>query len=149
MKDEATSLDRLHDIVLPPDVSWWPLAAGWQLVLALVFAAACFLAYRVWKKWMSNAYRRAALRELAGANDVSSVAEILRRTALAVAPREEIAGMSGETWLEWMNARCADAFPNEVGRQLTDGVYGHGGTEHDLSSLRDHAARWIAQHHIR
>lgn len=36
MSTDAASLANLHDIVLPPSVSWWPLAWGWYLLSALL-----------------------------------------------------------------------------------------------------------------
>ena len=146
MNDASTSLDRLHDIVLPPEVPWWPLAPGWYLVLGILLVLILVLGHRVWQRYQANAYRRAALRELAVAQDLPSIAELLRRTALAVAPREEIAAMTGDTWLDWLSAQSPEAIPDVVREQLTTGVYEQRGADQELTPLRRFAARWIAHH---
>ena len=38
MTPDPTSLERLHDIVLPPPVPWWPPAPGWYWVMGLLGA---------------------------------------------------------------------------------------------------------------
>ena len=60
MNEAATSLDRLHDIVLPPEVSWWPPASGWYVVGGILLLLLLFLVHRARKHWLANAYRRAA-----------------------------------------------------------------------------------------
>jgi len=146
MNDSAISLDRLHDIVLPPEVPWWPLAPGWYVVLCILVVLILVLAQRAWQRHRANAYRRAALRELAFAQDVPLIAELLRRTALAVAPREEIAAMTGNAWLDWLAAQSPEAIPDTVRDLLTTGVYDPRGLDHELAPLRNFAARWIARH---
>jgi len=146
MTDASTSLGRLHDIVLPPEVPWWPLAPGWYFVFGILVVLILILAHRGWKRYRANAYRRAALRELALAQDVPSIAELLRRTALAVAPREAIAAMTGDTWLDWLTAQSTEAIPDTVREQLTSGVYDQRGPDHELTLVRNFAARWIAHH---
>jgi hypothetical protein len=47
MKDSATNLDRLHDIVVPAPVPWWPPAPGWYVVLTVALIIALYLVYRV------------------------------------------------------------------------------------------------------
>ena len=146
MNDSVISLDRLHDIVLPPEVPWWPIAPGWYVVLGILLVLGLVLAHRAWKRHRANAYRRAALRELAVAQDVPSVAELLRRTALAVAPREDIAEMTGIAWLDWLSAQSPEAVPDAMREQLTTGVYDRRRPDHELTALREFAARWIAHH---
>lgn len=146
MNDASTSLDRLHDIVLPPEVPWWPPAPGWYLVLGILLLLVLVLGHRAWQRYQANAYRRAALRELAVAQDVPSIAELLRRTALAVAPREEIAALTGDAWLDWLSARSPEAIPDVVREQLITGVYEQHGPDHELTPLRRFAARWITHH---
>ncbi|MEI2781093.1 MAG: DUF4381 domain-containing protein, partial [Candidatus Competibacter sp.] len=80
MNAPATSLDRLHDLVLPPAVPWWPLAPGWYLVIALALVAVMWMTLRAWRQWQSNAYRREAARELASLESSAAIAELLRRT---------------------------------------------------------------------
>lgn len=147
MNVPATSLDRLHDLVLPPVVPWWPLAPGWYVVIALLLVAATWMALRVWKHWQSNAYRREAARELASLESSAAIAELLRRTALAIAPRSEIAEMTGASWLDWLAHQCSETMPDTVRTQLTAGVYGRAVASNELSTLRNYAARWIALHH--
>lgn len=147
MNESATSLDRLHDLVLPPAVPWWPPAPGWYVVIALALTAAAWMALRSWKRWESNAYRREAARELASLESSAAIAELLRRTALAIAPREEIAEKTGTAWLDWLAAHFPEPMPDTVRVQLTAGVYRASSGSQELSSLRDYAVRWIAQHH--
>jgi hypothetical protein len=146
MNAGTTSLDRLHEIVMPPEVPWWPLAPGWYAVFAIAAVLLGFLAFRRWQSWHANAYRRAALRELAAARDAAGIAELLRRTALVIAPRAQIAERTGSSWLDWLDAQGAGIMPEAARAQLTGGVYARTIPEGDISALRDYAARWISGH---
>jgi len=146
MNEPATSLDRLHDIALPPAVAWWPPAPGWYVVFTLALVAAAWMAFRAWKRWQSNAYRREAARELASLESSAAIAELLRRTALAIAPRSVIAEKTGAAWLDWLAAHFPEPMPDTVRAQLTTGVYGSPAANHELNVLRDYAARWITRH---
>lgn len=146
MNESATSLDRLHDLVLPPAVPWWPPAPGWYVVIALVFFAAAWMAIRSWKRWQSNAYRREAACELASLESSADIAELLRRTALAIAPRSVIAEKTGTAWLDWLVAQFPEPMPDTVSTQLTSGVYGRPAASEELSALHDYASRWIEGH---
>ena len=146
MNEPATSLDRLHDIALPPAVAWWPPAPGWYVVFTLALVAAAWMAFRAWKRWQSNAYRREAARELASLGSPAAIAELLRRTALAIAPRSVIAEKTGTAWLDWLAAQFPEPMPDTVRAQLTTGVYGRPAASRELSALRDYATRWITRH---
>jgi hypothetical protein len=146
MNPDPTSLDNLHDLVIPPSIPWWPPAPGWYVLSALLAVAAAWLAWRSWKRWCANGYRRAALRELAKAQDVTAIAELLRRTVLAIMPRSVVASMSGPDWADWLAAQCSDPMPDPVRTQLTSGVYGRRAAEQEIFALRNYAARWIARH---
>jgi hypothetical protein len=146
MNQDATSLERLNDIALPLDVSWWPLAPGWVVVLALLSGLAVYFAAMLMIRFRSNAYRRAALRQLVQTSSVSGIAELLRRTALAVAPRSDIAGKTGDAWLDWLASRCSVNMSDRVRQQLTRGVYGRGAANEDLDEVRSYAKNWIDNH---
>jgi hypothetical protein len=145
--NDSTNLDRLHDLALPPEVPWWPPAPGWYVLIALALAAAGWLAFRAWRHWRSNAYRRAALQELKSLDTPADIAELLRRTALAVSPRSSVAEKSGSAWLDWLAAQLHEPMPESVRAQLTTGVYAPTSTTPDLTHLRDYATRWITRHH--
>lgn len=144
MTNDPTSLDKLHDIALPPAVPWWPLAPGWYVVLVLVLV----LVYRSLKRWRANAYRRVALRELTSARDAPTIAEILRRTALAVAPREVIAGTTASVWPDWLSAHAAVPMTATVREVLAGGIYNPRTQESAVAPLREYAERWITQHQL-
>jgi Flp pilus assembly protein CpaB len=146
MSDSATSLERLHDIMLPTPVPWWPPAPGWIALLALLVAVAAWIAWRAWKTWRANAYRRAALHELAALRDAAPIAELLRRTALVVAPRSIVAANAGVSWTDWLDANAAEPMSDEVRRLLVAGIYAPPNSHREFGALRDYAARWITHH---
>jgi hypothetical protein len=146
MNSAATSLDRLHDIVLPPEASWWPPAPGVWFILAVVFALVLVLSYRAWKKWCANAYRRAALVELSGTSSPAKIAELLRRTALAVFPRATVAGKTGNDWVDWLAAQSPEPVPAGVREQLAAGIYATRTSPTDGRALAEFAGGWIRHH---
>lgn len=148
MSPDPTSLDRLHDLVLPPAAPWWPLAPGWYVLFGLLLLSVGWLAWRGWQRWRADAYRRAALRELAALQGAPQVAELLRRTALAVVPRPVVAAMTGTRWADWLSMQSTVVMPPEVRRLLSVGIYERPGSDGEFGALREYAARWIAGHRL-
>jgi hypothetical protein len=104
----------LRDLHLPDPIGWWPLAPGWWFVLFVVATVVGYLIWRAYKRWQHSAARRFALREVARyeteyvehRNPVTlarQLSELLRRGMLAYAPRDEVAGLTGEAWLQWLD----------------------------------------------
>ncbi len=148
MNQDPASLSNLHDIVLPPEVSWWPLSPGWWVLMVIAVIALLVLVWRAWSRWKANAYRREALRELDRLEDSASVAILLRRTALAVTPRPEVAVLSGEAWLDWLASRTGVNMPDSVREHLGYGLYSPQESARVDEDTREYAAQWIRTHRI-
>src|SRR5262245_24888599 len=121
MNEDAASLDRLHDIIIPPPIPWWPPATGWYVLAAILLAVVLVFVLRAWLRWRDNAYRREALRSLDSAADVATIAALLRRTALAESSRAEIAALTGNAWVDWLAARSPEPIPPAICEQLANG----------------------------
>jgi hypothetical protein len=155
------ALRSLKDIVVPAPVSWMPQTWGWLIVaLLLLFAILlwCALAYRRWRK---NAYRREALKHLeeievavrdAGkrARALNDLGELVKRTALAAWPREDVAATSGSAWAAFLVAH-GDMTNSEGFHRFFDDLEYQAGTpvstEVADGLVRD-ARRWIEGHHV-
>ncbi len=145
MNTGADSLDRLRDIVEPARVSWWPLAPGWWVSLGLVTIVATLLAFRAWRRWKGNAYRRAALRRVRSATSLPEIMEILKRTALAAFPRSEVASLAGTGWCRWLEETGGKKMPAAVARSLAHGAFQN---ESSISGeVQSFASYWIRHHH--
>lgn len=100
----------LRDIHLPAAVGWWPLAPGWWLLLAGLVALAGFSAW-LWWFLSRQTVKKLALRELESirTGDASAVDKVrqinilLRRVALSLHPREDVAGLVGAEWLAFLD----------------------------------------------
>ena len=112
-------LAALRDIHVPDPPGFWPPAPGWIgaacIAAALAIAAAVFAA----RRWRAGRFRREALADLkalrsrhrAGAPDVEIAMELstlVRRVALARYPRREVAGLTGERWMAWLESTLPD-----------------------------------------
>ena len=109
MTNEAYSLSRLHDIVMPAPISWWPLAPGVWVLICVAVVVVCVVAWQFYSSWQSNAYRRAGLALLAEAGTVHDISIVLKRVALAVFPREQVASLYGKEWITFLNQTCPQA----------------------------------------
>ena len=125
----------LRGLHLPDAVGWWPLAPGWWLLIAIAIAAGAWL-LRAWlRHYRQSAARRRALRQLEESRSAyayhgnpvtlgAEVSALLRRTMLAYAPRAEVAGLTGEDWLAWLDRGLDEPrFREGAGRKLLDLPY--------------------------
>ncbi len=102
-------LDQLQEVPEPMPVSLFPQTVGWLILGGVLLVILGYYAWRWFQKYQANAYRRAALAEIAAAeNDPATLENILRRAALSALGRERVAGVHGADWLALLQA----ALPN-------------------------------------
>ncbi len=133
MPDSA--LQNLHEILLPTPVSWMPQTGGWYAVLGLIVVVTGWWVYGRFRRFRKNRYRRFALAKLAviereirqpekRAQALAEIPGLLKRTALAVFPRSDVAGLSGEKWLAFLDKTMGGKdFTEEEGRLLAELAY--------------------------
>jgi hypothetical protein len=131
-------LEKLHEIVLPDPVSWMPQTAGWYAVLGLIVVLAGWWVYGRFRRFRKNRYRRFALAELGvierdlqqpekRARALAEIPVLVKRTALAAFSRSEVAGLSGEEWLAFLDKTVGGkVFTEKEGRLLPELAYAPG-----------------------
>ena len=118
----ADSLAALRDIHVPDPPGFWPPAPGWIAAACVVTAAGVAAAVIAARWWRAERFRREALgslrslraRHRAGAPETEIAMELstlVRRAALARRPREEVAGLTGEHWIAWLESALPDPRP--------------------------------------
>ena len=101
---QPDDLTQLQEIAPPQPVGYLPQTPAWYVVFALIMVALAWLLWRWYRRHRSNRYRREALRALeqierniqdAGKRPAALAAlpALVKRTALAFAPREQVAGL--------------------------------------------------------
>ncbi|MEN8165633.1 MAG: DUF4381 domain-containing protein [Acidobacteriota bacterium] len=138
----------------PEAVPWWPPAPGWYVLAGLVLIALGWLVLKVFRRWRADAYRRAALRLVRVVEQSGSTAELpalLKRTALSTYPRSDVASLSGEAWLAFLDGTLGTTdFSSGPGRPLVDLAFAAGGgsslSEGERKELVALAKRWIKGH---
>jgi hypothetical protein len=146
----------LVDIPLPAEVTLWPQT--WPSRILLVVVAVGLILGALWALhlWRVNRYRRDALSELArieaGAATSTSaevsvaVASLVRRTALAAFPREQVASLTGAAWLSFLDRTGGRrSFSEAPGRVLEISVYRQT-PDVESGELIKAVRSWIKQH---
>lgn len=156
--DKADPLAQLKDIHLPNPVSFWPLAPGWYVVLLLVLLAVLFVAYRIYKRHCYALAKKQALALLASYQKryekehnvpltSARISDVLRRVALVYYPRQEVASLHGDAWLQFLNQTSKGIDFNPVREMLLDAPF-KAEDATNLKPLFTRAQRWIKQRSV-
>ncbi|MGD8557863.1 MAG: DUF4381 domain-containing protein [Chromatiales bacterium] len=132
MNDPVAQSLQLRDIHLPPPPDFWPPAPGWWLLAMILVALLAWALVIAWKKARLRRTQRRLLAlleelELTGRHEPGKLAQLsilLRRIALMHYPRQQVAGLTGEDWLHFLDSSGGDGgFANGPGRVLASGPY--------------------------
>ncbi len=143
----------LKDIHLPAAIGWWPPAPGWwllPLVIVLLWLAARYLYRRLTRKTAIHT-AQTLLKTLSKQTDtlqtLTALSALLRRTAISIDGRSQVAGLRGHAWLEYLDRSLPEsAFSQGIGRCLADAHYRPGVTDDiDLPALIALCERWLKQ----
>ncbi len=133
-------LDMLRDIHLPGEVSAWPPAPGWWILAILSIAFILWVVRFFWKKhqqkrllhlsiYTMNELEHAYSQHKDPAILVKQYSSLLRQIALARFPRQEIASLTGHSWLTFLDLSAGTSLFNtdkgstDAGDLLTLGPY--------------------------
>jgi len=129
MAELDTSLlqKQLLDIYQPESVSWWPLASGWWLLIAIALISGFFLGRYFYQK---TALKRAALKELKhielrfkrqqNLNQLTMSLNLLLRRILISSAANFNPGISGTAWLIYLDKTWGKPdFSQGIGKYLT------------------------------
>jgi hypothetical protein len=149
------AIKGISEVLAPEAISWLPSAPGWRWLGLVLLLLAGWRAWLALQKWRRNRYRRKALQQLdkladnAGHGLLQALSALLKGTALQAYPRIEVASLSGDEWLLWLNHNSGGAcFSPTSAKLLTEAVYrapAQGQTT-EYRQLILEARNWIESH---
>lgn len=143
INDPLAALRPLHD---PAAVSWWPPAPGWWGL----FCTCLLLIWLLFRRRKRLKLQQAALSELklltvkdnTALPQPAMINQLLKRYALVCWPTTEVAALTGESWLAFLDEHGGNgAFSQGPGRILLTSPYVHD-AQHN-QALVDLARQWI------
>lgn len=153
-------LAQLRDIHLPTPITWWPLAPGWYLLLAISTIVMVSTILFFYRRYQANRPKRLALHLLKMYQQAYQqhpdpllasrrINELLKRVALAYFSRHVVASLYGEAWLAFLNAHTKKLNFEAVREALLELPY-HAqpdNVQNQLPILFSLAKSWIMEQH--
>jgi hypothetical protein len=161
----VSGLEKLHEIVMPAPVSWAPQTIGWYVLFGLILLVAGWWVYMCLRRFRKNRYRRLALEELTvverelqeperRAKALAEIPVLLKWTALAAFPRSEVAALTGEQWLAFLDRNLGGKdFKEGPGRILSELAYAPAEktarfSDESIRNLLQLIRRWTKRHEM-
>lgn len=143
-------LSDLKDIHYPASVSWWPLAPGWYLLIALLIGLLIVGVIYFIGAYKKYKLRRIVLQELANLrqqntdkNIAAELSILLKRVAITYYPAHEVASLNGHAWLTFLDTHGkTTAFSQGVGKLLLSSPYQKNSPQH-INELFKLSENWI------
>ena len=141
----------LRDIHLPDPIGWWPPAIGWWLLGLFIIILIVFLVWlfkRLTRKTAVKSAKKLLLtikqdKNIDNDQKLQQISMLLRRTAISIYPRQQVAGLTGMAWLKFLdNDREGQPFSQGAGRVLHDGPYKKH-QDFDIDALFTVSEQWL------
>ncbi|QQX81630.1 DUF4381 domain-containing protein [Shewanella sp. KX20019] len=146
---------QLVDIPLPASIPWWPLEPGWYGIMFVVLLFLIVVIVRQRRRWIANAYRRAALRQLQSltVHDAAVMNQVMRRTAMLAMQCDNKLSQIGGPWYRLIMNSSPEAIFTEM-QLIRLEALNYQSSKHlsqhlsksDFSKLNQLCQRWVKEH---
>lgn len=146
------NLPELRDIHLPAhDVSLWPLANGWWIIIAALAVLYVLLKTVLWlRRKSAKIYARRILNNLSMQNYIAAAAkmsELLRRVCVRRYPKA--VALKGEQWLEFLKSKTSHELDDKTANLLKDAPFiqesSNVYTLEDVLKLKKFCDMWLGE----
>lgn len=149
-------LEQLRDIQYPEPLSWWPLAPGWYIlsgILVLITTLSCIWILRYLRKLRTkknilgnlDQIRNKIKKEPHSTRLWAELSSFLKRFALLIYPKQDIEGLHGEAWLQFLNTQGrTKEFTDGIGALIISAPYQSKPPE-QAEALLELIERWVRQ----
>jgi len=144
----------LRDIQIPDAIGLWPPAIGWW-ILAVLIPLLLYLSYKLYKYITRKTALKVVKKQFkvlkinTQLNDKQKLVELsslMRRIAVSIFPREELASLTGNAWLDFLDKHSETAlFNSDMARLLIDAPYRKAPDLNELNALFDLCENWVNQ----
>ena len=155
---------NLRDIHLPNPISWWPISAGWWLVLGalVLLLIVVFIVQKIYKSRQLNRdinseiehIKKQFLQNQNKSQLAKSLSIILRRASISFYPAKDVAGLTGESWLTLLDQSHAKplnklCFQSDIGKVLISAPYQSADSlaDYDSAALIRLCESWLLSKH--
>ena len=144
---------QLKDIHFPVSPEMWPPAPGWWVLATAVLVVLFWITTRLFKFWQRKRLQKEILKSLEELQRehsdeqirqfLAEVSILLRRVAMMKFPPQQVAALTGKSWLSFLDLHGGDGqYSNGVGSVLAAGPYARH-SEVDKDALLSLARKWI------
>lgn len=151
----ADPLAALAPLRAPEAIGAWPPAPGWWLLAITVLAGIAAGAIWLLRRYQRNRYRRQGLEVLKRIEEryqqnrdpiacSAAINSLLKRVALQAYPQRNIAALSGQDWVDFLQDSGAGVFEPV----FADLHYRPRADHMPIETLLTQAREWINQHEV-
>ena len=121
-------LSGLRDLHIPTEPSFWPLAYGWWVLLALVLLGIIALLV-CWYLWQQRpvVYALKCQKQIAKEPDdfyfLKEISQLLKRVAIAAYGRPKIAPLSDQKWQDFLINVAPSIFTKDQAHLIAFAIY--------------------------
>ena len=149
------ALRDFFEVISPDNISWLPQTAGWRWLAVGLLLLALRYAWRTLRHWYRNRYRREAIKRLQEVSKncdspdfLTDLNRVLKITAVVAYSREQVARLSGEHWVNFLNCQCdTPPFVGELSQLLATATYRQQSMQQPLQQqLLEAGLAWVNEH---
>lgn len=140
-----------HDVMTLASPSWWPLATGWWVLLAMVVTLLIGLTLTIWRARQRTKPLRLLQARWQGitqpdCDTILQMSEDAKKLLIRRYGRDKVAALSGRNWLKFLDEQVQKPVMLHQAHLWQSALYGDGLDPTQAKTVQGAMQQWLAQY---